>query len=83
MLAMPKWTFSMDAPLKDAQVQVSDETGADVPVETTWQPAGQLNHQTLIFKPTALLAKKSKGTTWQVKITLKNKKAYSYSVTLI
>ncbi len=83
MLAMPKWTFSMDAPLKDAQVQVSDETGADVPVETTWQPTGQLNHQTIIFKPSALLAKKSKGTTWQVKVTLKNKKAYSYSVTLI
>lgn len=80
MLTMQKWTFSMDASLREADIKVTDETGADVPVNKSWQPADQMNLETLIFKPSADLSKKAAGTTWTVKVTLKNKKAYTYQV---
>lgn len=81
MLIMSKWTFSMDAPLRDATVKITDETGSEVPLSVTWQEAGEMNLQTLVIKPSADLAKKPAGTTWTVKVSLKNKKSYEYKVT--
>ncbi len=83
MLFMDKWTFSMDAPLQDAEVKVFDETNTEVPTIVFYQPAGQLNLPMLSFRPAADLGDKKPGTRWQVKITLKNKKTYNYSVTVI
>lgn len=83
MLFMDKWTFSMDAPLQGAEVKVFDENNTEVPTILFYQPAGQLNHPILSFRPASELGDKKPGTRWQVKITLKNKKTYQYSVTVI
>lgn len=83
MLFMDKWTFSMDAPLQGSEIKVFDETNTEVPTIVFYQPAGQLNLPMLSFRPAADLGDKKPGTRWQVKITLKNKKIYQYSVTVI
>ena len=83
MLFMDKWTFSMDAALQGAEVKVFDETNTEVPTIVFYQPAAQLNLPMLSFRPAADLGEKKPGTRWQVKITLKNKKTYQYSVTVI
>jgi len=83
MLFMDKWTFSMDAPLQGAEVKVFDETNTEVPTIVFYQPAEQLNHPVLSFRPASELGDKKPGTRWQVKITLKNKKTYQYNVTVI
>jgi hypothetical protein len=81
MLVMDKWTFSLDADLKDATVGITDETGAKVDATVTLQAAPQLKLQTLVIKPAQDLGTKTAGTTWKVKVTLKNKKVYDYQVT--
>jgi hypothetical protein len=73
----------MDAPLQGAEVKVFDENNTEVPTILFYQPAGQLNHPILSFRPASELGDKKPGTRWQVKITLKNKKTYQYSVTVI
>ncbi|MEK0420629.1 MAG: hypothetical protein RLZZ161_480 [Bacteroidota bacterium] len=83
MLFMDKWTFSMDAALQGADVKIFDENNTEVPTNVIYQPAGQLNHPMLSFRPAADLGDKKPGTRWQVKITLKNKKTFQYSVTVI
>jgi tetratricopeptide (TPR) repeat protein len=83
MLTMDKWTFSMDAPLQGADVKVFDENNTEIPTIVFYQPAGQFNLPLLSFRPAADLGDKKPGTRWQVKITLKNKKTFQYSVTVI
>jgi len=80
MLLMDKWSFSMDADLKDATVSITDESGAKVDAVVSLQAAPQLKLQTLVFKPAVDMGEKAAGTTWKVKVTLKNKKVYDYSV---
>ncbi len=86
MLMFEKWSFSMYGDLKDAKIEVSAPHISKMTVSGHVEQSPMLPFSTLVFDPNIRRTEFQmlpNGEKIDIKITLKNKKVYSYSVKVL
>jgi hypothetical protein len=86
MLMFEKWSFSMYGDLKDAKIEISSPHISKMTVSGHVELSPMLPFSTLVFEPNIRRTEFQmlpNGEKIDIKITLKNKKVYSYSVKVL
>lgn len=82
MLVFKKWSFSIDQPLEGAVVSMKDGSGAAVELKQEAIVNGY-GMNTLVWEPQINVMSLADSSKFTVNITLKNKKTYTYVVSII